>query len=393
MPIIVVLWLAFFLVTFNIAMMIPLLPFIERDIGLSAGEAGLVLAAFPVVALLSNLALGPFIDRFGRKRFIMLGAAACGLLFLATAASRSAPLIVACRAATGLFMPMIGASVFAAIADCFPPEARTRVAGYITTAAPLSFLASMSIGMLLGGLVAWQAPLILLAVVALGVAVAVSLVLPATEQAALSNAPIAAATYRDRLLTLSLDANSRLLLLSYFAFAAGIFVFLGFYPTWAVQDGLAGYGAEGIGVMLLLGEVGGLAGALASGRLVRRFGRPFGVCAGAGFGTALILLAIPPGAGIAVVQTIAYGLFAFGRDLMLALFLGGAMQLVAASQRGSLNAILNAIYQTGATIGGLLSAWLYAWQSGFVANAVLASALFAGAGAMLARIAPPPATP
>ena len=43
MFIIAVLWTAFFVINFNIAMMIPLLPFIQRDIGLSAAEAGMVL--------------------------------------------------------------------------------------------------------------------------------------------------------------------------------------------------------------------------------------------------------------------------------------------------------------------------------------------------------------
>ena len=89
MFIIAVLWTAFFVINFNIAMMIPLLPFIQRDIGLSPAEAGMVLAVFPVVALVSNLALGPFIDRFGRKRFIVAGAAVCAALLLLTAAAGS----------------------------------------------------------------------------------------------------------------------------------------------------------------------------------------------------------------------------------------------------------------------------------------------------------------
>jgi len=38
MFIIAVLWTAFFVINFNIAMMIPLLPFIQRDIGLSPAE-------------------------------------------------------------------------------------------------------------------------------------------------------------------------------------------------------------------------------------------------------------------------------------------------------------------------------------------------------------------
>ena len=66
-PVVAILWTAFFLINFNVAMMIPLLPFIEVDVGLSPWQAGVVLAAFPVTALLSNLAIGPFIDRIGRK--------------------------------------------------------------------------------------------------------------------------------------------------------------------------------------------------------------------------------------------------------------------------------------------------------------------------------------
>src|SRR5208282_550531 len=87
--VIMVLWTGFFVINFNVAMMIPLLPFIQRDIGLSPSEAGMVLAAFPVVALIGNLALGPLIDRYGRKRFIVTGAAASAAILLLTAAARS----------------------------------------------------------------------------------------------------------------------------------------------------------------------------------------------------------------------------------------------------------------------------------------------------------------
>ncbi len=100
----------------------------------------------------------------------------------------------------------------------------------------------------------------------------------------------------------------------------------------------------------------------------------------------MIVLAIPFGTTLPVFQALAYGIFAFGRDLMLALMLGGAMLLVSASQRGSLNAMLNAVYQTGATIGGLASAWLYGFRADFTANAVVSSALFAASALILWRI-------
>ena len=54
-----------------------------------------------------------------------------------------------------------------------------------------------------------------------------------------------------------------------------------------------------------------------------------------------------------------------------------------AAQRGSLNATLNAVYQTGATIGGFASAWLYAFRADFSANVAVASAVFAASALML----------
>jgi predicted MFS family arabinose efflux permease len=377
-----ILWTAFFLINFNIAMMIPLLPFIQRDIGLSPAQAGLVLAAFPVSALASNLVLGPFIDRFGRKRFIVTGAAACAAIFVLTAASRSASLIAVARVATGVFMPMVGASVFAALADYVPAKDHARVAGYVTTAAPVAFLCAMSMGVLLGGLLAWQLPLIAIAVVALGLAACASTLAP-TPVEALARGSVTAATYRRRLLSLSLDAGTRLLLSGYFCWSAAVFVFLGLYPSWVVQHSLADRGAGMIGTMLLLGEIGGLLGALLSGRLAAFFWHPLGLCAVAAMGAATMVLIVPFGAGLLSFQAVAYGIFAFGRDLMLALMLGGAMLLVSAAQRGSLNAVLNAIYQTGATVGGMASAWLYALRPDFTANALIAGGLFVASGLML----------
>jgi hypothetical protein len=107
------------------------------------------------------------------------------------------------------------------------------------------------------------------------------------------------------------------------------------------------------------------------------------LCAMASLGIALIVLSVPFGIALPVFQALAYGVFAFGRDLMLALILGGAMLLVAASQRGSLNATLNAVYQSGATLGGLASAWLYGFRADFTANAIVASAVFAASALML----------
>jgi hypothetical protein len=44
---------------------------------------------------------------------------------------------------------------------------------------------------------------------------------------------------------------------------------------------------------------------------------------------------------------------------------------------------MNAIYQTGATVGGAASAWLYSVNTGFTANAATSCILFAASGLLL----------
>jgi predicted MFS family arabinose efflux permease len=383
---IAVLWGAFFLINFNVAMMIPLLPYIQKSVGLSTWQAGWILAAFPITAMISNLLLGPWVDRLGRKRFIVLGATACTAVFLLTATARNASTLIVCRALVGVFMPMVGASVFAAIADYVPPQDRARVTGYVTTAAPVAFLLSMSMGMLLGGLLAWQVPLIMIAFFAGALAISAAR-LPPTSASALANAPVTAQTYLARLRSLSGGRETQLVFLAYLSWSAAVFVFLGLYPTWIVQRGLVGHGSGSLGAMLFLGELGGLLGALLASRLAKLVIHPLSLCAMAAFVTAVVVFSVPLGHDIEAFQAAAYIGFAFGRDLMLALILGGAMHLIPASQRGSLNAVLNAIYQTGATVGALISAWLYEMRSTFMLNASVSGSLFVVCGFSLWLIA------
>jgi MFS transporter, DHA1 family, multidrug resistance protein len=234
----------------------------------------------------------------------------------------------------------------------------------------------------LGGLITWRLSLVIFAAICLGLAAGAHR-LPPTDPKALSLAPISRRTYRDRVLSLSLDRGTRRLLLSYFCWSAGLYVFLGLYPSWLVQHGLADEGAGPIGAILFLGEIGGLSGALLSGWLGRLFRHPLMPGAAASLSIAIVVFIPPLAAGLPAVQALAYGLFAFGRDLMLALILGGAMILVPADQRGSLNATLNAVFQTGAIIGGAASAWLYGWRADFAANAVVASLAFSASALML----------
>ncbi len=165
-----------------------------------------------------------------------------------------------------------------------------------------------------------------------------------------------------------------------------MFIFLGLYPTWIIQHGLSGNDAGTISMMLFVGEIGGCIGAFYSSRFPKLRSRPLGIPALAGFATAVVVLSVPFGRDNVAFQAIAYVGYAFGRDLMLALILGGAMSLVAPAQRGSLNSILNAVYQTGATIGVVISSMVYSVRPDFLANATLSAAVFVVSATSLWKI-------
>jgi predicted MFS family arabinose efflux permease len=138
-------------------------------------------------------------------------------------------------------MPMVGASIFAALADYVPAPQRARMAGYVTSAAPIAFLAAMSMGVLAGGLVTWRLPVIGLAAIALAVAVG-AWRLPPTPEGARTTGRVTALTYLDRLLSLSLDRTTRLLLLSYLAWRWRS------SPSWAsIRAGCCSMGSPAMG--------------------------------------------------------------------------------------------------------------------------------------------------
>ncbi|MBN8900337.1 MAG: hypothetical protein J0H57_04820, partial [Rhodospirillales bacterium] len=207
--------------------------------------------------------------------------------------------------------------------------------------APVAFLASMSIGVWSGGLLAWQVPFVLLALLVTGLGFAVA-TFPPPPAHALATTPVSLRLYRERLFGASLETGTATMLGGYFCWAAAIFVFLGAYPSWLVQHALSSDGAGLIGALLFVGELGGLAGALLSGRLGALARHPLGLCAATAVVLAALATTVPLMGGYAPGQAALYVGFAFGRDLMLALMLGGAMLLVPAARRGSLNALLNA---------------------------------------------------
>ncbi len=111
--------------------MMPLGNYLITDLGISPFQFSLLVAAYSISAFVSGLAIATFIDRFDRKKPLLI--AYIGFL-LGTVACGFAPtfgLLLIARIVAGLFGGIIGAQVFAIVADLFTYERRGRAMGIV----------------------------------------------------------------------------------------------------------------------------------------------------------------------------------------------------------------------------------------------------------------------
>jgi MFS family permease len=108
-----------------------LLPkFVTRTLGGSPSQIGLVMASFGATSIVFIPLVGDLIDRFGRRRFIVGGAAlmaAVSLGFLAV--DRVGPLLYGLRMLQGIAFAMVFISASTLVADDAPPEHLGRAIG------------------------------------------------------------------------------------------------------------------------------------------------------------------------------------------------------------------------------------------------------------------------
>ncbi|KXS32000.1 MAG: Major facilitator superfamily MFS_1 [Candidatus Gallionella acididurans] len=142
----------------------PLGPILIAAFGISTHEFGLLVASYSFSAALSGLFAATFIDRFERKRLLLI---IFGLFGLATLACGLAPgyatLIVA-RGLAGTFGGVMGAMVQTIVGDVIPFARRARAAGIISTAFSLSTVAGVPLSLWLANRFDWRAPFILIAI-------------------------------------------------------------------------------------------------------------------------------------------------------------------------------------------------------------------------------------
>jgi MFS transporter, Spinster family, sphingosine-1-phosphate transporter len=135
----------------------PLVPDLERALGISHGQAGWLWPAFMLVYMIAAPVFGAWGDRGSRTRPIALGVAVWSVATVLSGLARSYPQLFASRALVGIGEAAYAAIAPALLADYFPAGARGRVYAVLNMALPVGAALGYVLGGFIGHHFGWRA--------------------------------------------------------------------------------------------------------------------------------------------------------------------------------------------------------------------------------------------
>lgn len=145
--------------------MMPLGPQFTKLFAISDAQFGLLVAAYTLAAGAASLLASLVIDRFERKRLLLVLYAGFALATLACGLAPSYGLLMAARVLAGVFGGVLGALVPTIVGDAIPFARRGRAMGLIMSAFSLSTVAGVPLSLLLAEQLGWHAPFLAIAAV------------------------------------------------------------------------------------------------------------------------------------------------------------------------------------------------------------------------------------
>ncbi|TAJ81505.1 MAG: MFS transporter [Gallionellaceae bacterium] len=144
--------------------MMPLGPMLMRELGITTHEFGLLVASYSFSAALSGLLGATFVDRFERKRLLLLMFVLFGLSTLACGLAPGYAALIVARGLAGAFGGVLGALVQTVIGDVIPFARRAKASGIVSAAFSFSTVAGVPLSLWLASYFQWRAPFIFIVV-------------------------------------------------------------------------------------------------------------------------------------------------------------------------------------------------------------------------------------
>ena len=148
--------------------MMPLGPVLIRELGIGTHEFGLLVSAYTFTAAITGLLAAVFVDRFERKRLLLIMFGLFALATLACALAPNSATLLAARGLAGAFGGVLGAMVQTMVGDLIPFARRGQASGTIMSAFALSTVAGVPLSLLIANQFGWRFPFVFIALLAAG---------------------------------------------------------------------------------------------------------------------------------------------------------------------------------------------------------------------------------
>lgn len=147
--------------------MMPLGNYLMPYFRINPREFTYLVGAYTISAAISGFGAAFFVDRFDRKKLLIIAYAGFLLGTLACGLAPSYILLLAARLLAGLFGGLIAAQVLSIISDLFVYEERGKAMGAVMSAFAVASTLGVPFALYLSNLISWHAPFILVAVLGL----------------------------------------------------------------------------------------------------------------------------------------------------------------------------------------------------------------------------------
>lgn len=138
--------------------MMPLGPQFREIFGISDAKFGVLVSAYTFAAGISGLLAGFYLDRFGRKKLLLILYALFAVATLACGLASSYESLMAARIAAGVFGGVLSALSQTIVGDVIPVERRGNAMGIVMSSFSISTVAGVPLGLFLAAHFSWHVP-------------------------------------------------------------------------------------------------------------------------------------------------------------------------------------------------------------------------------------------
>ena len=362
----------------------PLLPEMSKDFNQSPVDTNSLVTLYFAGSALASLMAGPLLDRYGRKRILLLGIGIAALTNLLAAGSSSFELVQIYRFCDGLGSSLASVAYLTHIGDYFPYDIRGRAMGWVT----IGYFGGYTFGLPLSGLLAqefgWRSTL---AVYGISMAALLLGCLSMVPEIPRQRARINLYTFARDLFDFHRQTQPALAMLMYAFIGASTIGFLAYTGDWLFRD--FGYSISDRSQIFLWCGMASLVFSPISGAWADRSGKRFPSIIGSiGITIMMPMIAFLPGHPVLIYS--GFVLLAAAISIRQSPLLTLITELVPAERRGTFLAIKNAWTQIGAAFGNFAVGVLYD-QGGFLLVAISCGILTAITVFLLIRYIKEPA--